>query len=140
MKILLAIDGSDDSTKAMSYLLDQPAFNTAGNQCTALTVVLAVPPGVSSFVGKSAVDAYYDEEAEKVLGPAKARLAGLKAGLATAKKVGHPAKEIIDFATAGGFDLILMGCRGHGTVGSLVLGSVTSKVLAGCSVPVLLLR
>jgi nucleotide-binding universal stress UspA family protein len=34
----------------------------------------------------------------------------------------------------------MMGSHGHGTLGSLVMGSVATKVLAGCKTPVLLVR
>jgi nucleotide-binding universal stress UspA family protein len=33
-----------------------------------------------------------------------------------------------------------MGSRGHGEIANMVLGSVATKVLARCSVPVLLVR
>ncbi|HNI85575.1 MAG TPA: universal stress protein, partial [Ottowia sp.] len=33
-----------------------------------------------------------------------------------------------------------MGSRGHGALGGLVMGSVATKVLASCEVPVLLVR
>ena len=33
-----------------------------------------------------------------------------------------------------------MGSHGHGALSSLVMGSVTTKVLAHCKVPVLLVR
>ena len=39
-----------------------------------------------------------------------------------------------------GFDLLVMGSHGHGNVGNLVMGSIATKVLAGCKVPVLLVR
>ena len=55
-------------------------------------------------------------------------------------KVGHPADEIAALAKAGGFDLLIMGSHGHGVLKNLVLGSVATKVLAQCSVPVLLVR
>jgi nucleotide-binding universal stress UspA family protein len=34
----------------------------------------------------------------------------------------------------------VMGSHGHSTLGSLVMGSVASKVLAHCRAPVLLIR
>jgi nucleotide-binding universal stress UspA family protein len=43
-------------------------------------------------------------------------------------------------ATSGKFDLVLMGSRGHSRLMNLVLGSVATQVLAGCGVPVLLIR
>jgi nucleotide-binding universal stress UspA family protein len=33
-----------------------------------------------------------------------------------------------------------MGSHGHGTIGSLVMGSVATRVLASCKTPVLLIR
>ena len=38
------------------------------------------------------------------------------------------------------FDLLLMGSHGHGALGSLLMGSVVARVMATCSVPVLLVR
>ena len=43
-------------------------------------------------------------------------------------------------APAGGYELILMGSHGHSALGKLVMGSVTTNVLAHCGVPVLLVR
>jgi nucleotide-binding universal stress UspA family protein len=34
----------------------------------------------------------------------------------------------------------MMGSHGHGLLSGLVLGSVATKVLAGCKVPLLLVR
>jgi len=59
---------------------------------------------------------------------------------AFAHKVGHAANEIAAFAEHGKFDLLVMGSRGEGALSNLVLGSVAMKVLARCSVPVLLVR
>ena len=43
-------------------------------------------------------------------------------------------------AKTGKFDLIMMGRHGHGALGRLVMGSVSTKVLAHCTVPILLVR
>jgi len=54
----------------------------------------------------------------------------LKPGsLNTAIAVGDPAAAIIDFTEANGVDLIMMPTRGYGPFRSLLLGSVTAKVL-----------
>ncbi len=51
-------------------------------------------------------------------------------------EVGDPATLIVDFANRNSVDLIMMPTHGHGKFRSLLLGSVTAKVLhdAGCSV------
>ena len=55
-------------------------------------------------------------------------------------KVGPAADVIAELADKGKFDLLMMGSHGHGTLGNLVLGSVTNKVMAHCSTPVLIVR
>jgi nucleotide-binding universal stress UspA family protein len=37
-------------------------------------------------------------------------------------------------------DLVVMGSHGHSALGSLVMGSVTSRVMANCTAPVLIVR
>ena len=39
-----------------------------------------------------------------------------------------------------GYDLVILGSHGHGTLVNLVMGSVATQVLAHCKVPVLLVR
>ena len=56
------------------------------------------------------------------------------------KLIGDPAMEIARHAQSGGYDLIVMGTRGHTALANRVLGSVATKVLAGTKVPVLFLH
>ena len=57
-----------------------------------------------------------------------------------AQRIGEPAAEIVKFAAEWNADLIAMGRHGHSAVTSLLMGSVTQKVIAASAVPVLLLR
>ena len=47
-------------------------------------------------------------------------------------------KEIVDSYYA--VDLLVMGSHGHSSLGNLIMGSVTTQVLARSKVPVLLVR
>jgi nucleotide-binding universal stress UspA family protein len=51
-----------------------------------------------------------------------------------------PAATIVETAAAERCDLIVMGSHGHGALGQLLLGSVTARVAATCSVPLLIVR
>ena len=51
-----------------------------------------------------------------------------------------PAATIVETADAERCDLIVMGSHGHGALGQLLLGSVTARVAATCSVPLLVVR
>ncbi|KUG03442.1 uspa [hydrocarbon metagenome] len=52
---------------------------------------------------------------------------------------GYPASEIIDEIKRG-FDLVVMGSRGHRPLVGAVLGSVTQRVLADAPCPVLVVK
>ena len=54
--------------------------------------------------------------------------------------VGQPADAITAFVETNKPDLIVMGTHGHTAMVNLVLGSVTTGVLARCKVPVLLIQ
>ena len=65
-----------------------------------------------------------------------------RAGIAFGEEqhVGDPGSLLAQRAKKGRYDLVVMGSHGHGAWKSLVLGSVTSKVMSGCEVPVLVVR
>jgi len=75
-----------------------------------------------------------------VLEPVRTQLAEQGIEAEVVHKLGHPADEIASCAESGKFDLLVMGSHGVGALKNLVLGSVATKVLAKCSVPVLLVR
>jgi nucleotide-binding universal stress UspA family protein len=54
--------------------------------------------------------------------------------------VGPISQTIAETADKGGYDLLIMGTRGHGALAKLVLGSVATQVLAESKLPVLLIR
>ena len=62
-----------------------------------------------------------------------------KLGKPTAKGIPFEAR-LPKIAEEGKFDLIIMGTHGHGSLGKLVMGSVSTQVLANSQVPVLLVR
>lgn len=51
-----------------------------------------------------------------------------------------PAAVIVETAERSRCDLIVMGSHGRGALGRLLLGSVTARVAATCSVPLLIVR
>lgn len=141
MKILLAIDGSPYSKKMLAYLSAHDELINAGrNTFTALTVLPAIPPRARAVLSKEMVDEYYREEGAKVLDPVRKYLEQSCIFPKERLEVGHPGDIIASIAEDEKYDLIIMGTHGHGALGRLVMGSVSTQVLANCSVPVMLIR
>ena len=140
MNILLAVDGSAYTKKMLAYLATHEQLLGEHNDYTLLTVNPPLPTRARAAVGKEVVEKYYAEEAEKVLAPVVKFLARHGIEAKRISKVGHIGETIAKVADSGGFDLLVMGSHGHGELGTLVMGSVSTQVLAQSKVPVLLVR
>jgi nucleotide-binding universal stress UspA family protein len=140
VKILLAADGSKYTRQAVQYFIDNFNPLVRGSELHLVNVHTPLPPHAASALGKTVVQDYYREECDKALAPAKRMLD--KAGVphSELRFVGDPGEELAQVANKGKYDLVIMGSHGHGAFATLVLGSVASKVLANCKVPVLIVR
>jgi nucleotide-binding universal stress UspA family protein len=148
MKILVPIDGSDASMRALQYVTQHKAFSGAddmdgdGGHIVPITLIhvhLPVPGGrAKALVGQDVLAAYYDEEAEAALKAARDYLASIGYKPTVIKAVGDPGGEIARAASA--FDLVVMGNKGRTALGNLVMGSVATRTLAESHVPVLLVK
>lgn len=140
MKILIAADGSTYTKRMLAYLAAHDEWLGAQHAYTVLTVSPPVPPRAAAVLDRELLKGYYADENERVFKPIRSFFK--KQGIAAEylAKVGNAAETIAKTAEAGSFDLLVMGSHGNGTLGSLVMGSVTTKVLAQCKTPVLLIR
>jgi nucleotide-binding universal stress UspA family protein len=84
---------------------------------------------------------------ENVIAEADRRLGTLRTGVtdqsvAAAAKVvtGRPEQMIVEYANAGGFDLIVMGTHGRTGLSHLFMGSVAERVVRKAACPVLTVR
>ena len=140
MKILLAADGSKYSTRAVDYLIKHRGQFGDDLQLVLLHVRMPIPGRAASALGRAVVETYYSDESRKALAPARRRLERAGVAFTEARRLGDPGAEIAQYAGRSRFDLVVMGSHGHGMLTNLVLGSCTSKVLAQCRVPVLVIR
>lgn len=140
MKILLAVDGSAYTKRMLAYLAAHTELLGPAHDYTAVTVVAPVPPRAAGFLSHEALHGYYEEQAEHVLKPVREFAAQQGWNLEVQHVVGHAADALGEFATHGKFDLLVMGTHGHSALGSVVLGSVTTRVIAQSRLPVLLVR
>ena len=84
--------------------------------------------------------AFYTEDAERVLTPVRQFLVKQGVEAKYVHRIGSAAANIAKLAQRGKFDLVMMGSHGHGVLGSVVMGSVVTRVLARCQTPVLIVR
>jgi len=136
-KILLASDGSSDARQALVYARDLALRDGAQ-----VVVVHAFDP-VPGYLGdpwRDRVAARYVSVGQEVADSAAQSLQ--EAGLEVIVEVleGPPADAILKVADVQACDLIVMGSRGHGTLASLLLGSVSHRVLSHARVPVMIVK
>jgi nucleotide-binding universal stress UspA family protein len=99
-----------------------------------------MPPRARVAVGAEIANGYYADESAKVSNPVVKFLARHGIAPKIVHKVGMPGEQIAKAASAGKYDLVMMGSHGHSALGNLVMGSVATQVLAHCKVPVMLVR
>ena len=145
--VLVAVDGSDNSARALDFALDlAEKYNAA---VTVLNVsespaMGAVPQEPTAYSGGSMVVFAKDLRKfhEEILSKAVARAKAIKPNLAISSKLreGDPALEIVDAAKEGGFDVIVVGHKGMGRVKEFFLGSISEKVAHLAPCPVVIVR
>lgn len=140
MRILLAVDGSEYTRKMLDYVCSNRTLFDASHQFVLFNAPPPVPPHAKAMVGSATVQGFQEDEAQKVLKPAAETLRTAGLAVTSEWKAGSAGDTIAAYARQGGFELIIMGSHGHGSLARLVMGSVTSEVLANCQVPVLLIR
>lgn len=140
MKILAAVDGSPFTKRMLAYVAAHDDWLGAHHEYTLLHVVTPVPPRAAAVLDRSVLKAYYDDSAEKVFKPIRSFFARQKLNAAFVAKVGAAGETISEAAAKDHYDLLILGSHGHGNLANLVMGSVATKVLANCRVPVLLIR
>ena len=115
-RVLVATDGSDEAAEAIEWLAAFPLPSDV-----AVEVVTVDDPHA---------------ESERVAEDARGRLAKRWPDVAARVLDGDPREAIVEAATKGGADLIVLGARGLGAFASFLLGSVSLGVTryAPCAV------
>jgi nucleotide-binding universal stress UspA family protein len=140
--ILIATDGSDFAQKATTNGLS--LANAVGANVTAITVFApfhaydVLPSTVMTDLSGAFAQYVEDVDATELLSNVSkmARACGVQCQVLQVEQE-HPHEAIIEVAVREGCDLIVMASRGRRGLAAVLLGSVTAKVLAHTTVPVL---
>lgn len=138
MKILVAIDGSDSSKRALVFAAGLAARLQADLEIMTVKQHL-VDEELRRFsrIESATIGEIVEQEAEAALAAAKAHAEelGVKT-ISTRAEDGDPATVLSDRAHDA--DAIVMGRRGRGRLAGLVLGSVSQKMAALSPAPVVI--
>ncbi len=144
IRILVAIDGSEPAGLAVDLVAE--AVWPPGTEILVAEAVetgaglLGGPWAALAMVETNRIEADARAEADRTVHDARNRLvrSGLKVDAAVLR--GRPATAIADRARGMGADLVVVGSRGHGTIESMLLGSVSAEVVDRAPAPVLVAR
>jgi nucleotide-binding universal stress UspA family protein len=140
-RILVAVDGSETSGRVIDLLVKTRASCKETVEVHLLNVQMPIAGvNVKMFISNESLNEYYREEGAAALKLARERLDAAGVAYIHHIGVGDPAEVIVEYAKAKGCDQIMMGSRGLGSVGGLVLGSIATKVLYLTTVPVTLVK
>jgi nucleotide-binding universal stress UspA family protein len=143
-RILLSIDGSEDSDKAVRATRDLARLH--GSEVFVVhgrDLALVAPPAPQSpLPSRQAVGEDDDEEARLLVDMA---VAELRSGEVTASGRTFPSKgavapQILEAARSTRADLIVLGSRGMSRLKEIAIGSASHKIIRSADRPVLLVR
>ncbi len=140
LKILLPVDGSDNSSKAVTDFIRLLDWYKERPEIHLLNVQYALDGNVSLFINQADIKQYHQEEGLKSLQNTCDLLDQAGIAYQCHITVGDPAEMIVRFAAEKHYDQIVMGPRGKGSIQGLLLGSVTNKVMQLSNIPVLLVK
>lgn len=141
--ILVAVDGSENSDRALDFALDLAEKFDSNVAVLNVSDVLAVSlvsqeSTTYSFDNMSVLGKDLRKFHEEILSKAVSHAKTVKPDLVVSSmlKEGDPAVEIVNVAKDSGFDAIVIGHRGSSMARERLLGSISEKVahLAPCAV------
>ena len=141
-RVLLPIDGSECSLRAVQYLLDQRAGRPgpADPEIHLVNVQVPFSGHVGQFIKRVQIAGYQREEGAKALQGARALLDASGVRYTAHSEVGWTAEVIVRLAGSLHCDHIIMGTHGRSALTELLIGSTTLKVLHLTRVPVVLVK
>ncbi|MDH3318614.1 MAG: universal stress protein [Betaproteobacteria bacterium] len=137
-RILVPVDGSENSSQAVRFLIKKAALYAQPLEIQLLNVQRPFP-GTVRGVHEQAQQFHHDEGMQ-ALAPARALLDEAALAYGYHIGLGEVGETIAEYAKEKQIDQIVMATHGRGAIIGLLMGSVTRSVLHLTTVPVLLVR
>lgn len=142
LKVLLPVDGSPSAVRATQKLIETLDWYREPPAIDVIAVHLPVPkvPNMGAFVSKDMIQKYYDDECAAMLMPSRTLLDAAGVTYSPHQLTGPVAETIVQQAAQLGSHMIYMGTRGMSALANMAMGSVTTRVLHLCHIPVVLIH
>ena len=144
MHLLVATDGSPHALRAAAFAA-RLAREMRQVEITVIHVghipaVVYGGAGAEAMVDFNVIEEALERAGQAALDSTAREFAGVDLSVTRLYREGDPSTAIVQAADETKADLIVIGCRGLGQLGGLILGSVSERVLHGAHVPVLVVR
>ncbi|MBN6186066.1 universal stress protein [Aneurinibacillus sp. BA2021] len=145
-KVLVAVDGSEMGEKAIEAATIIAKEQGAHVSLLHVGKEAVVPPymvGEMAYISREYNIDFSEamqKEGEELLKKAKAKMEAAGVSAEAFYVVGDPARQIVDQAEEGGYQLIVIGSRGLSGLKEMMLGSVSHKVSQLATCPVLIVK
>lgn len=140
MKILLAVDGSEHAVRATRHVIAS-VRNCDKFEILLLNVQAPIDaPELRSHMPANEIEAMQETCGGDALRPARETLQQAGLTFIPTLLIGPIAESITRFAAEQGCEKIVMGRRGLGAIGSVMMGSVATEVLRLTDLPVTLVK
>ena len=140
MKLLLAADGSDYTQKALKFVVEHKYLSSPQSELLVANVQPLLPTVFNVMLSVDKALELHESEANKVFSPIKKFLDKNALKYRCIGLIGSVPEKIVLTAKEQRVNLIVMGTHGRDFLGSAVMGSVTQKVLAQSTIPVMLVK
>lgn len=141
MKVLVPVDGSENSLRAARYVLKM-AKTHPSLEVTLLSVACFydIRYMAEAWVNEEQINRQCELTFAQKLAEAKKIFEEEGVSVNTVLLSGDPAEAIISYVEKEGVDKVVMGSRGLSPFKGMIFGSVTYKVLSNVKVPVTIIK
>ena len=140
MRILVAVDDSPVATAVVKSVAKLAKELKVAPQLFVLSVVPKLSVAAEKEFGKAGPARYYERQAELALAPLRPLLKRTRLDWTERTAIGDIAPTLLAEAKSVKAGMIVIGSHGKGALKSLLVGSVTQKVIALSPIPVLVVH
>lgn len=141
MRIGIAIDGSDNSLRALREAIRLGKMLKDPASLVLINVHLsALISPVARGIDRKQIESYMDQIAEEELADAKRIVAEAGVSADIVKGHGEVAPTILETIQKEKIEMLVLGGKGRSSVTDLLLGSVTTKLISLSPIPVIVVK